>query len=175
MSDKRIGITGDETGDTTGDDTGDIIWMSYAELGQRRGISAASAKRLAIRRQWRRHRGNDGTARVAVPVTELRVPDAITGDVPSDITPAIRAFETALAALRSAKDDQITLLREELAKERGRIADLITQIGDLETRLHHESRVAREALEAVDHFRQADAERRGRGRLRRLRAAWRGE
>jgi len=45
--------------DITRDDTGDITWMSYAELGRARGISAASVKRLAIRRHWRRHQGNE--------------------------------------------------------------------------------------------------------------------
>jgi hypothetical protein len=44
--------------------------MTYAELGQLRGINTASAKRLASRRKWRRQPGNDGTARVAVPVDE---------------------------------------------------------------------------------------------------------
>ena len=55
------------TSDATGEATSDVTWMSYADLGSAREISAASAKRLAIRRHWRRHQGNDGTARVAVP------------------------------------------------------------------------------------------------------------
>jgi len=47
------------TRDTTRGDIGDITWMTYADLGRARGISTASAKRLAIRRRWRRHQGND--------------------------------------------------------------------------------------------------------------------
>jgi hypothetical protein len=93
-------------------------------------------------------------------------------DTPPDITPAVRAFETALAEVKAAKDEQIFTLRGDLAKERGRIAELISQIGDLESRLYHESRVAKEALEVADQLRQADAERRGRGRWARLREAW---
>jgi hypothetical protein len=58
------------TGDATGDTTSDITWMSYAELGRARGISAASAKRLAMRRRWRCRQANDGTSRVAIPVTK---------------------------------------------------------------------------------------------------------
>ena len=48
----------------------DVRWMPYAELGQARGISTASATRLAFRRKWRRQGGNDGIARVAVPTGE---------------------------------------------------------------------------------------------------------
>jgi hypothetical protein len=52
------------------DDRGDIRWLTYAELGQARGISTASATRLAFRRKWRRQPGNDGIVRVAVPADE---------------------------------------------------------------------------------------------------------
>jgi len=51
---------------------GDVRWMTYAELGHVRGISTASATRLAFRRKWQRQAGNDGTARVAVPANEAR-------------------------------------------------------------------------------------------------------
>ena len=50
-----------------GADTDDIRWLTYAEIGRARGISTASANRLAFRRKWRRQTGNDGIARVAVP------------------------------------------------------------------------------------------------------------
>lgn len=54
-------------------------WMLYSELATARGISRASATRLAFRKHWPRRTGNDGQARVAVP------PD---GQVPSpDATP----------------------------------------------------------------------------------------
>ena len=55
-----------------GDDRDDVRWMTYAELGQARGISTASATRLAFRRKWRRQGGNDGIARVAVPADEAK-------------------------------------------------------------------------------------------------------
>jgi hypothetical protein len=48
----------------------DVRWMTYAELAEARGISKASAARLVMRRKWTRRRGNDGGARVAVPVGE---------------------------------------------------------------------------------------------------------
>src|SRR3954466_5677693 len=101
------------TRDNASSDTDDITWMTYVDLGRARGISTASAKRLAIRRRWRRHQGNDGTARVAVPITEANQreprPDPvtrdITGDVSSetiatgDITRVITALEGAIALL----------------------------------------------------------------------------
>lgn len=63
-------------------ETGSVV-MTYAELAQRLSIKPASAKRLAQRRKWKRIVGNDGVARVHVPLSA--VPD----DVPDDITPSV--------------------------------------------------------------------------------------
>jgi hypothetical protein len=90
----------------TGDITGDVTWMSYAELGHARGIDAASAKRLALRRRWRRHLGNDGTARVAVPVTEAVLRETKASDDTGDVTGDIVAFETALTAIEAAHSSE---------------------------------------------------------------------
>jgi len=50
--------------------------MTYAELAQARGISLASARRLARRHQWGRQVGNDGVVRVLVPLPALpRAPE----------------------------------------------------------------------------------------------------
>jgi hypothetical protein len=165
-------VTGDMTSDATGDITSDITWMTYAELGQVRGISTASAKRLAIRRHWRRHRGNDGTARVAVPVTEQSQRATLTsdntGDGTGDITTAVRAFETALAALQAAKDGHISTLREQLDWADGKIARQEAELTALRAAVQRTEK-------ALDRYYQAEAERKGRGRLARLRAAWWGE
>ena len=48
-------------------------WMSYGELARTEGISKASAASLAVRRCWTRKPGDDGSVRVAVPVSELAV------------------------------------------------------------------------------------------------------
>lgn len=45
--------------------------LTYAELAKALGINAASAKRLAIRKGWKKTIGNDGKARVSVPVERL--------------------------------------------------------------------------------------------------------
>lgn len=66
----------------------DFKLLTYAELGAALGITAASAKRLAIRRGWQKTPGNDGKARVSVPVERLQAGGDDTGDdtppVPGD-------------------------------------------------------------------------------------------
>ncbi len=87
----------------------DTRWMTYAELGQARGINAASARRLAYRRKWRRQAGNDGTARVAVPVDEAA---RRTGRVEQDAD----VFDRLVSGLETA----LATLRVQLERERGR-------------------------------------------------------
>jgi hypothetical protein len=79
----------------------DTRWMSYAELGQARGINPASAKRLALRRKWRRQAGNDGTARVAVPVREATPRNGNTGATGEDVAHLVTSLELALSELRT--------------------------------------------------------------------------
>ena len=45
--------------------------MTYAELGEAIGRSEIAARSVAIRKRWRRVLGNDGKARVAIPVETL--------------------------------------------------------------------------------------------------------
>lgn len=59
----------------------DTKLLTYAELAQALGIAPASAKRLAIRRGWAKTPGNDGKARVAVPIERLEFERSGTGDV----------------------------------------------------------------------------------------------
>ena len=99
---------------------GDIRWMSYAELAAARGISTASAIRLARRRKWLRQPGNDGTARVAIPEGEDQPPSDGRGegreDNRADITEAITGMAAAIAALTAARDEA----RSDAARERER-------------------------------------------------------
>jgi len=62
----------------------DTKLLTYAELAQALGITAASAKRLAIRRGWPKQPGNDGRARVAVPVERLLRPTPVADHDASD-------------------------------------------------------------------------------------------
>jgi hypothetical protein len=49
----------------------DVRRLTYAELAAVRGISRASAERLARRKRWPRQVGNDGIARVIVPLAAV--------------------------------------------------------------------------------------------------------
>jgi hypothetical protein len=57
--------------DTMADRDGDIRWMTYGELAIARNISRRSATRLAFKEGWKRIPGNDGHARVAVPMPAI--------------------------------------------------------------------------------------------------------
>ena len=94
-----------DAGNDDRDDVGDDFrWLSYGELGQARGISTASAIRLAFRRQWRRQDGNDGTVRLAVPVDEAKpqgeAADSDADGVGRDIGQVVGLLETAATMLR---------------------------------------------------------------------------
>jgi hypothetical protein len=101
-----------DTGANAGVNTGaDTVWLTYAELGKARGTNAAAAKRLAMRRRWRRQAGNDGTTRVSVPVSEVRhwkgdagAHTAVSAGVNTDDdtgadASVIKALESAVASL----------------------------------------------------------------------------
>jgi hypothetical protein len=42
-------------------------WLTYAEAGERLGVSPEAVRAKAIRKAWRRQAGNDGKARILVP------------------------------------------------------------------------------------------------------------
>jgi hypothetical protein len=71
-------------------ETGSIV-LTYAELAQRLAIKPASAKRLAQRRKWKRVVGNDGVARVHVPLSSVPsdVANDVANDVPGDVSLAV--------------------------------------------------------------------------------------
>jgi hypothetical protein len=87
----------------------DSRWLSYGELGQARGISTASAIRLAFRRKWPRQDGNDGTVKVAVPVDEAipqrEVADNDGDGVGRDIGQVVGLLETAAVMLRERGEE----------------------------------------------------------------------
>ena len=104
-----------DAGNDDRDDVGDDLrWLSYRELGQARGLSTASAIRLAYRRKWRRQDGNDGTVRVAVPVDEANpqreVADSDGDGVGRDIGQAVSLLETAAAMLRERGEEADVML-----------------------------------------------------------------
>lgn len=178
--------------DATGDVTGDVRWLSYAELGKARRISSASAKRLAFRHRWRRQKGNDGTVRVAVPVTEALPRSGNsdddagddTRDDTDDITRIVSGFEAAIAA----KDGEITRLLGQLERAEQTLAGERSRADGLRDRLDAaraevvakgaEAEQARErartAEEQAEELRRENDARKARGRLRRAWDGWRG-
>src|SRR3954447_22087264 len=62
--------------------------LSYDEIADMLGIERESARHLAFRRRWRRTKGNDGKARVEVPLEALAQlgPASPTGSRPDTST-----------------------------------------------------------------------------------------
>jgi hypothetical protein len=61
----------DTYGEGSPEQSGEGRWLTYDELGQIRAIGRESAVKLAQRKRWRRIPGNDGIARVLVPLDWL--------------------------------------------------------------------------------------------------------
>jgi hypothetical protein len=80
--------------------------MTYAELAAVRGISRASAKRLAQRHRRGRQVGNDGVVRVTVPLSALvhttKTQD-VAGDVIGDVAPSVIPVTPTLSAKTQRK------------------------------------------------------------------------
>jgi hypothetical protein len=149
------------------EDRNDIRWMSYEELAKSRGITKASATRLAFRRHWRRQVGNDGTARVAVPLTQLQ-------DGKGEYLEATPDDRDDVPSVVMVLEGTITLLREQVERER-HLADEAR----VDLRTEREAGREREAASVQERRLLADrislleaelaaakAKRRGRGRMR---------
>lgn len=116
--------------------------LTYAELAKALGITPASAKRLAIRRGWAKTIGNNGKAKVSVPVERLDdsggsdragddtgavagliasdVSSVVSSDAASDDAPALDGSRQLLAYLES----RVSELTGELKEARETIASL---------------------------------------------------
>ena len=162
-----------------------IRWMSYVDIAAARGVSVASATRMARRKKWRRQPGNGPAVLVAVPLAELtrtepRTKIALPGQSPGqlalssldshpgqiglpspDIEAVVRGFEAAIAALGQRAESEAMALHGQIAAAERR-AD------------QAEAALAAERAEAT-RFREADKVRRAAGRMARLKAAWKGE
>jgi chromosome segregation ATPase len=99
-------------------------WLTYAQAGERFGISADAVRFRARRQGWRMQPGNDGRTLVLVPddaevhprSSAVRSPDRSadqSGDQIAQTEGAahyIEALQFAIAALREAKDGEIATL-----------------------------------------------------------------
>src|SRR5690348_12964215 len=137
-------------GTDAGDIPGDVTWMSYAELGRLRGISAASAKRLSNRRRWAKQPGNDGTTRVAVPAAEAVVRETDPGDISGDVSCLLMEANTRADEVNRRADVAVALADRTLTQ----LAEAHTEVGRLRDRLETAEHRATDAEQRAEQLRQ---------------------
>jgi len=137
--------------DDQGDNAEPVRIMTYKELATVLGVDEESAQRRTQRRKWRRMRGNDGKARVAVPLSVIpEAPMAGRADHPHDngqtvpptVTDALAPLLLDLAAqakaareaLDAARAETLTI-RERAAKAEGEAEILRSALEDAQTML----------------------------------------
>jgi hypothetical protein len=175
-------------------------WLSYAELGEIRGIGRESAKKLALKQGWRRVPGNDGANRVFVPGSWLRparepsrepARDPVR-EPPRDSSRGLSAlqasFDAALKAIEASHAGEVAALtaRAEASERRAEATDAkltaaetarvatVVLAADLQARVERAQAEAAAAAQRAEAMERAEAERQARGLLARLRAAVRG-
>jgi hypothetical protein len=89
------------------DDEGDV-WLTYAEAGQRLGVSPEAVRAKAIKRGWRRQHRNDGKTRVRLPFEPVDHP------VNARSTPVRKLVDRALV---HALEAHVETLKAQLAEE----------------------------------------------------------
>lgn len=102
-------------------------WLTYAEAAAALGIKADSVRRRATARKWPRRQGNDGLARVLLPIGI--VPDRPPDDTPAPgpaVTPDLALVERAARA--EAKADALTVQLADLRSDRDRWRDLAEKL-----------------------------------------------
>jgi len=150
-------------------------WLTYDEIAAVRGTQRVGAIRWVQRHKWRRQPGNDGLVRVLVP------PDALASTRPPRRSPPTvtpdnaAAFAAALAAVREAHAGEAAALREHLERAEKRVEELLAGHELTMRRVADADARAQAAQQAVEEFRRLEDARKARGRLARLRVAWRGK
>jgi len=123
-------------GDVTGVVMGDAQtrWLTYRELAIALKINAASARRLVARnKQWPRRPGNDGLARIGVPLERLSHDDThdVADDPTHDVTHAPTHDDTGVIR---ALESHVGTLKEALSKAEARIEGLERDLVEERTR-----------------------------------------
>lgn len=79
----------------------DTELLTYRELADRLGMKPESARKTAQRKGWHRTVGNDGLARVIVPVEAFDRPERAAEDVPPDNSGVlVRELEARIEVLK---------------------------------------------------------------------------
>lgn len=96
--------------------------FTYAELGERLGLSADGARTRAKRQGWQVVRGNDGRARVMVPPTELPEQIPTKPNQPAEQQPVTLERLAVLTARAQVAEQAVELWRSK-AEQNGREAE----------------------------------------------------
>lgn len=114
----------------------DTKWMTYAELAEVLGIGGDSARNLVRRKRWPRQTGNDGLARIGVPVeyiTENVKPDIPAKppiDAPADEAADGAIIVSVLAHHISRLEAELETVKKEREAERTRLEDKAEALED---------------------------------------------
>jgi len=144
------------------DDEGDA-WLTYAEAGQRLGVSPEAVRAKAIRRGWRRQHGNDGKARVRLP---FDAGEPVDRAVNTQSTPVRKSVDPALV---HALEGHVASLKAEIEHRAAEIDALKAQLAGAEAKSERRGRQDR-----AGNRRRRGAQRDAEGRHREDRNAARG-
>jgi len=84
--------------------------MTYAEAARILGIKVESVMRRARNRKWHKELGNDGLARIAVPLSAI--PPDNPSVLPADDPPEPPKDDPALSARIASLETEVRMLRE---------------------------------------------------------------
>jgi len=87
-------------------------WMTYAEAGERLGVSAEAVRQRVIRGHWRRQVGNDGLARIILP-----------DDLPAPVERPLNGLSPPVR-----KPSMLEVLREHIATLKADNERLLTEL-----------------------------------------------
>jgi hypothetical protein len=120
-----------------------IVRLTYAQLGERIGMTPEAARMLARRRHWQITKGNDGKAVVVVDDGELvvrpagRPPERPAGQ-PADTTGLERELRSRIAELQETADQraaELLAMTARAASAEGEAKALRDALADLAARL----------------------------------------
>ena len=156
-------------GDSRNDAGDDVRWVNYRELAAARGITPSSATRLAMRKHWRREPGNDGKARVAVPLAELTpehgdnhsaaipviIPDdTMTNDTAAQLLERIEVIEAALQERLERERERADRAEAQAERAEARAADASREREEARVRAAAAEGEAKALRDALDHARR---------------------
>jgi hypothetical protein len=119
-------------------------WLTYAEAGERLGVSAEAVRARVIRGAWRRQVGNDGLARIILP-DDLPKPvqRPLNGQSPAVRKPSMmdalrehiatlkadnERLVNELACVRAARRDELAVARAAADRSTAELVDLARRL-----------------------------------------------